>query len=201
MKKILVLALTLVVANALANVVGISAHPFNLKRHIIQGEFNGNFSSGSGMGLQGRYMFKKSKTLSFDTGIMLSNSDRSSRIYGGADWEIYPDHAKQPRVSIKAFIEKTDDFDIDTTSMGFAPIVSKGISISGNEAFPFISLPLRISLDPSTKRYQPVYAISTGITGRLPWKSMKHLTGNIEANFNLKNSYTGLLFGVAYPLQ
>ena len=100
MKKILVLALSMSVFGAMANVVGISAHPFNLKKHIIQGEFNGNFSSGSGMGLQGRYVYKKSKALSFDTGVMLSNSDRAFRMFGGADWEIYPDHGRQPRVSI-----------------------------------------------------------------------------------------------------
>ncbi len=201
MNKFLVLALILGSFSAMANVVGISAHPFNLNKHIIQGEFNGNLSSGSGMGLQGRYLYRHTNNLTFDTGLMISNSERSFRMFGGADLELYPDHGKQPRVSVKGFVERTEDFDVNTTSFGFAPIVSKGISVSGQEMFPFVSLPMKLSLDPASNSYQPVYSVAAGVTGKLPWDSMKKLTGNIEANLNLKNSYTGLLFGVAYPLQ
>ncbi len=187
-------------ASAFSNVVGVSAHPFQMQARAIQTEFTSNLSSGSGFGVQARYFQRLSRDFNLDAGFGLAGGERSSRIFLGGDYMLLPDYDAQPRVSIKTIYERTRDFGVNRDNLGIAPTLSKGFSFWGNEAFPFVALPVKLSLDDATNSYQTVSSLAFGITGRLPIEGYKNLIGNIEANLDINNSYTGLLMGIAYPL-
>lgn len=200
LRRILVFLSLLPVASY-ANTVGVSAHPFVLKNKAIQTEFTGNFSGGSGVGVQARYVHKLNQDLRLDGGFGLQAGERTSRIIMGADYMLYPDHRNQPRISLKGTYERLREFSRNVDAIGITPTVSKGVTIGGNEAFPFIALPVKLRLASDTSTYERETALSMGMTGPLPIKGYRHLIGNIEANLELENSYTGLFMGVTYMLQ
>ncbi|MDA9793051.1 hypothetical protein N9B72_00560 [Bacteriovoracaceae bacterium] len=201
LRWILVLVAATLSFASFANVVGVSTHPFTLKNKVITTEVTGNFSGGSGVGVQGRYFQRINQDLNVDAGFGISGGERSSRIFLGADYLLYPDHNKQPRISMKGTFEKLREFEASYTALGLTPTVSKGFVFWGNEAFPFVALPIKLGLDSDTSRYQTISSLAMGITGRLPINGYRHLIGNIEANLDIKNSYTGLYFGVSYPIK
>lgn len=195
-----IIAALMLVSSAFANVVGLSTHPFQLEKHVIGTEVTSNLSAGSGFGVQARYMHRLAPELNLDAGAMMAGGERNSRFFAGADYMIFPDYDSQPRVSIKSFLERTSEFDRDKNNIGFAPVVSKGFSFWGNEAFPFVAIPIKLSLDSDSSTYETVSSLAFGITGRLPIEGYTKLVGNIEANIDIENSYTGLVMGIGYPL-
>ena len=86
-------------------------------------------------------------------------------------------------------------------TVGIAPTISKGFSFWGNEAFPFVALPYRVSLNDDQGTYDTSLALATGITGQLDIGGNKNVVGNIEANFNLENSFSAIVMGVSVPLN
>ncbi len=40
-----------------------------------------------------------------------------------------------------------------------------------------------------------------GITGKVPVEGYGHLTANLEGMLNLKDSYSGLYMGLAFPMN
>jgi hypothetical protein len=200
--KLMAAVLTLVSsANVFAYGTGYSAYPLGQKMKLVTAEVTGIFTEGSGAGLQGRYTHKLTPRMILDAGAGLGGGERSSRIFAGADFEIFPDYMKQPRVSLKTTITRADEFDITRNQFGVSPTVSKGFSFWGNEAYPFVAVPVALSLDNKSNTYQTVIAASTGITGPIPIEGYRDLSGNVELNVDLKNSFTALFFGVSYPLK
>lgn len=200
MKKLLlgVIASTLSLS-ALASTIGISNQPFVMNKHIISTEFNSFMSNGTGAGIGIKYTQKYSDNLNFDIGAAFTNGDRASRISAGADFSIIPDYGRQPKVSVKGLLisESIDGDRIN--SFGAAPTISKGLVFWGNEAYPYAALPITVNLNNDTNEFETATALATGITGRLG--QTNGLVGNIEANFNLQNSYTALIMGVSLPIQ
>ena len=114
---------------------------------------------------------------------------------GGADY------GRQPKVSVKGVLE-TENIDGDTVnSFGAAPTISKGFSFWGKEAFPFLAVPVKVSLDADENTYETSTAVAAGITGRLPMEGYENLVYNIETNMSLRNSYTGFVMGISLPIQ
>ena len=200
LRRILVLLSVLPLAS-MANTVGVSAHPFVLKNKAVQTEFTGNFSGGSGVGVQARYIHKINQDLRLDGGVGIQAGERSSRVILGADYLLYPDHRNQPRISMKGTYERLREYSRAIDAIGITPTISKGITIGGNEAFPFIALPVKLKLDSDSQSYERSTSLAMGMTGPLPIKGYRHLIGNIETNVDIKNSYTGLYMGVTYPIQ
>lgn len=196
-------ALMMVGANkAMAYGTGISTYPLEADDKFISAEATGITSSGGGFGMQARFTQKINEKATVDAGLGIGGGERSGRLFAGYDHEIIPDYESQPRISLKAFVENSKEFNARRNILGIAPSFSKGFSFWGKEAFPYISLPYGISLDGSTNSYQSTFSANLGITGNLPaeW-STKQLTANAELIAGLKNSFSGLFVGIAYPIE
>jgi hypothetical protein len=187
--------------NAWSYGIGVSTFPMMTDKKWVTGEFTGIASDGGGVGLQARYSQKLNSALMIDAGAGFGGGDRSNRIFAGADFEILPDYMNQPRVSIKSSLINAREFDTRRNILSIAPTISKGFSFWGNEAYPFMSIPLGLSLENGSKTYETIASVNLGIAGHLPIEGYRHLMGNIEGTFNLKDSYSGVFFGVSYPLN
>ncbi len=202
MKKLLTgLVASFISTGAMATVVGVSNHPFLMKKHIFTTEYNNYHNAGSGMGITAKYNNRVSDTLNVDAGFGFTDGERESRFFAGADMQIIPDYGRQPKFSIKGTLE-TENIDGDRiNSFGAAPTISKGFVMWGKEAFPFVALPMKVSLNESEKEYETSTALAFGMTGRLPIEGINNLVGNIEANMSLRNSYSSLVMGVSLPIE
>jgi hypothetical protein len=181
---------------------GISTYPLQSDDKFISAEATGIVSNGGGMGMQARFTQKINEKATVDAGLGISGGERSARLFAGYDHEIIPDYESQPRLSVKAFVENSKEFNVRRNILGFAPTISKGFSFWGKEAFPYLAIPYGISLDGTKNSYQSTISANLGVTGNLPaeWSS-KQLTANAELNLGLKNSFSGLFIGVAYPIE
>ncbi|MEX0798230.1 MAG: hypothetical protein WD025_02230 [Bacteriovoracaceae bacterium] len=188
-------------AGSFAATVGLSSHPFTMNKKVITTEFNSYMSAGSGKGITAKYFQRVDGKFNVDAGFGVTDGERSNRLFAGADYEIFPDYGRQPRVSAKTVLE-TMSFDGDRiNTISVAPTLSKGFSFWGKEAFPFLALPLSLGLNTDEGTYQTATALSAGITGRIPLDGYENLVGNLETNVNLRNSYTAIVMGVSMPLQ
>jgi hypothetical protein len=180
---------------------GFSSYPMLENMHFVTTEASGVVSEGGGMGVHVRYTRKLNRKLIMDAGIGMSGGERTGRIFAGADYELYPDFARQPRVSLKAQIENTKEFDSRINILSIAPTVSKGYNFWGREAFPYFSMPVGLGLNSGSKTYQTRINANLGVVGEMPIRGYQHLTTSLEASLNVKNSFTGFLVGLSYPLN
>lgn len=182
---------------------GISTFPLAAETKLISAEFTGITSSGGGIGMQARYTQKLSESGTIDAGLGISGGERSARLFAGYDYELFPDYENQPRTSLKAFVENSKEFNSRRNIIGVAPTVSKGFSFWGKEAFPYLSVPYGISLDGKNNSYKTTLSANVGVSGIIPADvgPEKQLTANAEAIISLKNSFSGVFFGVAYPIE
>lgn len=202
LRNCLLLGLLILFTEALwAYGTGYSSYPLKLRRKLVTAEMAGVMSNGGGLGMQARYTHKALRNMTVDAGIGMGGGERSGRFFIGSDIEILPDYVRQPRVSFKAKFENAKEFGARRNILSVAPTVSKGFSFWGHEGYPFISLPMGISMDQRGGTYQTISALSMGITGKLPFKGYEAFKGNFETTFNLKGSQTGVLLGISYPLR
>ena len=187
--------------NAFGYGVGWSSYPLKLKERFISAEFTGIFKEGGGAGVQGRYTHKLYRNFVFDAGAGISGGKRESRLFAGADYEIFPDYGNQPHFSVKTTVERAIEFDATTVVIGAAPIVSKGFSFWGKEGYPYFSLPVGLGLNTDEGTYHTRINATFGINGPIPVKGYEKLSANVEAKINLKNTYSGIFLGVSYPLD
>ncbi len=182
---------------------GISTFPLEAESKFVSAEFTGITSTGGGIGMQTRYTQKLNEKGTIDAGLGISGGEHSARLFAGYDYELFPDYESQPRTSIKAFVENSKEFNSRRNILGLAPSVSKGFSFWGKEAFPYLSLPYGISLDGSSNSYKTTMSANIGIAGVIPADVGvdKKLTANAEAIVGLKDSFSGVFFGVAYPIE
>ena len=183
--------------------IGLATYPLEVETKLISAELTGITSTGGGLGLQARYTNKLSEQATVDAGLGLSGGERSDRLFAGYDYELFPDYENQPRTSLKAFIENSNEFSDRKNILGLAPTISKGFIFWGKEAFPYFSIPYGISLNGKNNNYKTTISANVGISGLIPENrlSNKQLTGNAELIVGLKNSFSGAFFGVAYPIE
>lgn len=201
MKRILATIATLASAGVMAYGVGQSTSPMQEGKKLISTEMTGIASDNGGMGMQVRYTQKLNRILSFDGGLGISGGDRAQRLFIGADYEIYPDYLRQPRFSMKANIERAEEFEETKTIVSIAPTVSKGFNFWGKEAFPYVSIPVGLNLNGDKKSYESTISLNTGINGNIPLKGYRHLKGNLEVQVGVQNSFTAFLAGVSFPMN
>lgn len=182
---------------------GLSTYPLAVETKLISAEFTGITSQGGGIGLQARFTDKLSERGAIDAGLGISGGERSARLFAGYDYELFPDYENQPRTSIKAFVENSKEFNVRKNILGLAPSISKGFTFWGKEAFPYLSIPYGISLNGNNNSYSTTLSANIGISGLIPADigADKQITASAEAIIGLKDSFSGLFFGVAYPIE
>jgi len=180
--------------------VGYSSFPLKMKEKLLSAEATGILMDGGGIGMQGRFTYKAIDQILLDAGVGFSGGDRSSRLFAGADYEIFPDYMNQPRFSMKAVVERAKEFKNQELILGITPTVSKGFNFWGHEGFPYVAVPVGLGLATESNTYQTKASLTLGINGKLPFENYKNLTGSIETNFNLSNTYTAVFMGVSYSL-
>ncbi len=200
-KSFLFITLLISVNNLWAYGIGYATFPLMTEKHLLSGEFNGIVSEGGGVGLQARYSSKLNTSMMFDAGFGVAGGERNARYFAGLDYEIIPDYLKQPRISGKVMFENAKEFGVSRNILSLAPTLSKGFNVRGHELFPFVAIPLGLNLDSGQNSYQTFANLSVGVSGKLPFKNYSHLTGNIEAQINLKDSYTGFTVGLSYTVD
>ena len=184
--------------------MGISTFPLQEDKKVLSAEVTGIVHNGSGVGLQARYTQKLTPTSIVDAGVGIAGGERSARLFAGYDYELFPDYDKQPRTSLKAFVENSKEFGTRRNIIGVAPTVSKGFDFWGHEAFPYLAIPYGISLDGKRNAYETTLSANLGISGTIsPEYSMtsKPVTANAEVIVGLKDSFSGVFVGFGYPLE
>jgi hypothetical protein len=201
MKNIAILLFVALFSAVASATVGLSTHPFTMKKQVITTEFNSYTTNGAGAGITAKYFQRINENFNFDAGVGVTDGERANRFFAGGDFQLFPDYGRQPRVSVKGLLE-TMSFDGNRiNSFGAAPTVSKGFSFWGNEAFPFLAVPMRVSLNTDTNTYETSTAVAMGITGRLPLDGYESLIYNFETNFSVRNSANAILMGISLPIQ
>ena len=119
----------------------------------------------------------------------------------GANMQLIPDYGRQPSIAIKGILESENFDGSRLNSFGVAPTISKGLAFWGNEAFPYLALPLKVSLNTNENTYETSTAVAMGVSGNLHVGGFRDLVGNIETNFSLRNSYAAVVMGVSLPIQ
>ncbi len=203
MRNFLVLLVSLLFFSplALGRGSGHSSYPMLTQSKVVGVEFTGVLSDGGGLGVQGRYTQKASDLVVFDAGFGTSGGERSGRLFGGLEYEFFPDYGRQPRFSLRGSFETAREFGVRKNILTMTPKFSKGFSFWGTEGFPFLSLPVGVGLNSQTKTYETMIGVSAGINGNLPWKEYKRLVASAEVLLNLQNSFTGVFVGISYPLD
>lgn len=183
--------------------IGYASYPIQDNKLFLSPEFTALLSEGGGAGVQGRLTYKPNQPFIVEGGFGAGTGDHSIRLFTGADYEIFPDYQKQPRLSIKGYYEYAREFKKGINIIGIAPILSKGFNFWGHEAFPYLSIPFALGLHDSSKTYRSRINLSFGITGKIPKEiqGAQNWIGNIETTFNIKDSYGGFLFSLGYPLN
>ncbi len=91
MKKIgLFLGTALLSTAASATTIGVSAHPFTMKKQVVTTEFNNYNNDGAGSGISARYFNRATERVNFDAGFGITDGERSNRLFMGADIELVP---------------------------------------------------------------------------------------------------------------
>lgn len=203
MQKIFALLLCLISTEVFAYGMGVSTHPFEVDKKVITTEATGTMAnnSGSGAGIQARYYQRLTQELNLDGGFGVSSSTAARSFFVGSDYMFFPEYDNQPRISAKALLSNTKEEERTRNNIGFAPTVSKGFVIGGKEIYPFLAIPLGVSLETASNQYKGTSALSFGATGNIPMDGFEKLTANLEANVNLQNTYSSLFLGVSYPLN
>ncbi|MBL7663648.1 MAG: hypothetical protein JNM93_00830 [Bacteriovoracaceae bacterium] len=202
MKNILIVLAMLFSLRAFAQNIGVSTHPFSLKSSVINAELANNTSNGTGTGVNLRYYNRLADDVNMDVGYGVNSGDRENRFFLGTDYRLFPDYGYQPRISVKGMYSYGKEFDQKLHRIGFAPTISKGFNVNGNEVFPFVAIPLQLQLNSTANNYQTVNTLALGVTGRIQLdNSSDVIIANLETQFNLRNSYNAIVLGISVPLN
>ncbi|MBI2519383.1 MAG: hypothetical protein HYV97_03155 [Bdellovibrio sp.] len=182
--------------------IGISSFPLAAQKRMVSAEATGIMSHGAGAGIQARYTQNLNVGTTLDLGMGLSSGDRSSRVFAGMDYELFPDYEKQPRASIKATIANAREFGQTYNIFSVAPVFSKGFSFWGKEGHPYIAFPYGVSLNGDRKTYATKFDVAVGASAPLTFvEGYEKLIGNVEVTAGIKNSFTAIFMGVSYPIN
>ena len=179
---------------------GVSSYPLPVGKKLLTAEFLGITSSGGGMGFQMRFAKKARPNLFLEGGMGMSGGNRSSRVFLGGDWEIYPDFLRQPRIALTGRIINAKEFGVRHNKVSIAPSVGKAFSLKGKVFHPYISVPYSVSLA-GDQTYRTSLNANVGIVGNLPFRRYQHLVGGIEATAGLRNGFMGFVAGLSWPIE
>jgi len=180
--------------------IGLSALPKSAEsngKSYVGGEVVLDLSPDSGVGLGGRFAHQSEENTLLDFGVSVGSGVRDVNLLAGATYEFFPDYGKQPAFAVKGFYEISRMSKENYNLLGVAPVFTKGVQAYQLEVFPFVSLPIRYIVgDKNSKggRLSQAFTLGSIIPLKEKWHNMIF---NFEAQFNLKRSYTGFVFGLS----
>ncbi len=199
MKKIICLLALIISAKGMSYGTGQSVLPLGESKHSISTQMLGIINNGSGFGMQASYQYKANEILAVEGGAGFGTGDRPNRFFVSSDIMIFPDYDMQPRFSVKAAYENAEEFDSRRSILSATPIVSKGFDVSGYEIYPHLSLPIGLNLNSDNEKYETAIQVAVGASAPIPFEGFEKLMGQVEAHLNLKDSYSSIAGGIAYP--
>ena len=197
----ILLLTALISASVMANIVGVSTHPFTMQKQVMTTEFNSYMGEGGGLGLTARYFNRINEDVSLDAGVGIASGDRANRFFVGSDIMIFPDYDNQPRVSSKVWLETGEVLEERRNKIGIAPTISKGFNFWGSEGFPFLALPVAVDMNETESTYQITTGLGVGITGNIKMNGYEQLIGSIEGNVGFNSGESSIVMGLSLPLN
>ena len=179
---------------------GTSSHPLPVGKKLLTAEFMGITSSEGGVGFQMRFAKKVNPGFFLEGGMGMSGGAHSSRLFVGADWEIFPDYGNQPRFSLQGRIINAKEFGLRRNKISIAPSLGKGFSLKSWVFYPYLAFPYSISLA-GDKTYETFLDASLGLTCNLPFRGYEHIVGSLGTSVGVRNSFVGFVAGLSWPIE
>jgi hypothetical protein len=177
-----------------ASVIGISTHPLTDQARLLSAEITGFMSNRNELGAGVRYTEKMYEGRVLDFNVSGGQLSRGLQMGSGMDFEIMSEDLYRPRVSMKSFLQFQKYENQSFAFFGGAPTLRTGLSLNGQEIFPYAAIPSGIKLDTMTNQF--VYSSSLALGASLPLPSAgDKVLFSIEANKNLgaASDYIGCL--------
>ncbi|RLA63969.1 MAG: hypothetical protein DRQ88_00955 [Epsilonproteobacteria bacterium] len=201
LRSLIIMVLFLNTSGVWASGMGWSMYPILTDKKLLSAEIVGDFTAGGGAGFQARYTQRLNSKMTLEGGLAYTSGERAGKLFLGFDYELFPDYLKQPRISVKGNYSNGKEYEERVNRIDAAPMVSKGFNFWGNEAFPYLAIPMGVNLNSASRTYGFYSNINVGITGKVPWEKYEHLLTQLEAQFNLSNSYSGIFIGLSFPIN
>ena len=197
----IILSFLVVSQQAHAYGLGTSSYPLTVGKKLLSAEFLGITSTGGGVGFQARYSAKVSSSFLFEGGMGISGGNRSSRIFLGGDWEIYPDYGRQPRFALQGRLINAKEFGVRRNKVSISPSLGKGMSLGRQIFYPYVALPFSLDLVGNNSTYETSLNANLGVVGNLPFRRYQNWIGSIEATVGVKDSFVGFVAGLSWPID
>jgi len=192
----LLVSLLVITLPVFASNVGISSIPLSEYKNMFSLEYNQQLSGSSNPGMQVQYLFSATKKIGFDAGLRIATDDFLGFV-AGASYEVLPDYNNQPRFSVRAFYERENWDGADFNNFGASPTVSKGFNFNSVHLYPFLALPTKISIFEDSDDVNLASSLALGFSGKIPNSKFRNIRAHIEANINLKNTFSNLSLGAS----
>lgn len=181
--------------SALASVVGVSTHPLSDKAKVLSAEMTGFMSGRHEMSAGLRYTQELKPTRILDVTASGGQDSRAFSLGMGVDFEAIAEDVNRPRVSFKPFFQQ-QRFEAERFNLvGFAPTIRKGLTLQGNEIFPYLALPAGFKIDGGTEELSYHASLTFGASMPFPGAGNDRLFLNVEGNRNMgaSSDYLGCL--------
>jgi hypothetical protein len=193
--KILLIAFLFLTFSAHANIVGISTHPLNSEGKVLSAEMTGYMSERNEIGAGLRYTQEVDRYKVFDFTAGGGQDSRGLNLGMGMDFELLSEDISQPRISIKPFFQHQRFDDTSSSLIGAAPTLRKGLSISGQEFFPYLAIPTGIKVDSETEEFVYLASLTLGASMPFPGANNDKILLSVEGNKSMgaSSDYIGCL--------
>lgn len=186
--KIILIAL-LAAVNSYASVVGVSTYPFNDEGRMLSAEMTGYMNQRHEMGMGLRYSQELNKGQILDLTAAGGQDSRALIVGAGYDVELLKEESSQPRLSIKPFIQHQKYEDEKSNILGAAPTIRKGLTIKGQELFPYLAVPVGMRINNGDDAFKYYASLTLGAAMPFPGAGTDKLLLSIEGNRNMGSAY------------
>jgi hypothetical protein len=206
MKRTLLLAFALFLlfcADAFSQSIGVSTFPLEQNKGLVTTEFVNYAASNDqgGPGFQARYTRKLNSAVTIDGGLAFADSAYNKRFFVASDIEILPDYGNQPRVSVRPFIQRAQEFKNYKNIIGAAPVVTKGFNTWGKEVYPYAALPMSLVLISGSQKYETRTVLALGAAAKSPFKEFENVIFSAEGDINISHGYSAIFIGMTLPMM
>lgn len=147
------------------------------------------------MGAGIRYTQEVDRHRLLDLSVSGGQDSRGLTMGGGMDFEILSEDVNQPRFSLKPYMQYQKFDETTSTYIGGAPTIRKGLSVQGQEFFPYLAIPSGMKIDSETDEFVYYASMTLGASMPFPGANNDKVLLSLEGNKNMGSSsdYVGCL--------